>query len=142
MIYELRCRGGSSGSPMFSGEATQFLLALHPAFREFDTNPLDELVDELSLEANAAQVQVVFEGESLPLTVTMSSGLALFSVNMGVFGDEARERLAAVLDFAFAFAARFSQEVFDTQLNRLITKDERDVVLVQVAAKFEQMLDF
>jgi hypothetical protein len=142
MIYELRCSGGPSGGPMFSVDASQFLLALHPSFREFDTNPLSDLADELSLEGNAAQLQVVFEDEALPLTVTLSAGQALFSVKMGVFGDEARQRIAKVLDFAFAFASHFSQEVFDTQLNRKITKAERDAVLVQVAATFDQMLDF
>jgi hypothetical protein len=141
MIYELRCSGGSSGDPMPSNQASQFLLALHPAFREFD-NPLSDLVDELSIAGTAAQVQIVYEEESLPLIVTLSQEQALFSLKMGVFGEEARQRISAVLDFVFAFATRFSQEIFDTQLNRKIIESERVVVLEQVVAKFEQVLDF
>jgi hypothetical protein len=142
MVYELRCTGGQSKEPSFCHEASQFLVGLDPSLKEFDANPLSDLVDELSFEGAAVQVQVVYEGEQLPLVITLTVGQALFSVKMGVFGEEARQRVSKTLTFAFALSKKFGLEIFDAQLERDITKEEQGKLEAEVAARFDQSLDF
>lgn len=142
MVYELRCTGGQSSSLLFCTEASKLLVGLDPALKEFDANPLSDLVDELSFEGSAMQTQLVYEGEWLPLIITLTTGQALLSVKMGVFGEEAQKRVSAVLSFAFALSDKFQLDVFDATLDRVITKDEQGKVTAEVVARFDSSLDY